>query len=105
MEKLYWSISEVSDILGENLPTVRSWANKFDGLVTPGRNAKGNRIFDATQLEIMKQIHYLIRTKGMTLKGAERQMRADKARVNKELKLLERLKSIRNRLEEIKKNI
>ena len=105
MEKLYWSISEVSDILGENLPTVRSWANRFEGLVNPGRNAKGNRIFDATQLELMKQIHYLVRTKGMTLNGAEKQMRTAKAGVDKELKLLERLKSIRNRLEEIKKNI
>ena len=53
---------------------------------------------------VIKQIHYLVRVKGMTLKGAERQLTADRAAVDNRVKTLERLKNIRSRLEEIKKN-
>lgn len=103
-EKLFWTIGEVAAILGETVPLVRSWAKAFPGLVKPARNNKGNRLFTASDLEALKQIHYLVRVKGMTLKGAERQLALDRVPVDNRVKALERLKNIRSRLEEIKKN-
>ena len=45
MEKLYWTIGEVAEMLGESVPLVRSWADGFPELVRPARNAKGNRLY------------------------------------------------------------
>lgn len=104
MEKLYWTIGEVAELLGETVPLVRSWTKEFPAFVKPVRNAKGNRLFTADDIDALRQIHYLVRVKGLTLKGAGRQMQADRASVDRLAKVLERLKNIRNRLEEIKKN-
>lgn len=104
MEKLYWTIGEVAAMLGETVPLVRSWAREFSSFVKPSRNAKGNRLFTASDIEALRQIHYLVRVKGMTLKGAEKQMLSDRAPADKSAKVLEHLKNIRQRLEEIKKN-
>lgn len=104
MEKLYWTIGEVAEMLGESVPLVRSWADGFPELVRPARNAKGNRLFTASDVEALRQIHFLVRVKGMTLKGAAKQLEADKTETERRVKVLERLKNIRSRLEEIKKN-
>ena len=69
MEKLYWTIGEVAEMLGESVPLVRSWADGFPELVRPARNAKGNRLFTASDVEALRQIHFLVRVKGMTLKA------------------------------------
>ena len=102
MEKIYWTIGEVAAMLGETVPLVRSWAREFSSLVKPRRNAKGNRMFTAPDVEAMKQIHYLVRVKGMTLKGARLQLETDRTAAENRVKVLECLKNIRLRLEEIK---
>lgn len=104
MEKLFWTIGEVADMLGETVPLVRSWARAFTSLVRPSRNAKGNRLFSASDVESLRKIHYLVRVKGMTLKGAEKFLLTEGASVDNRVKVLEHLKNIRMRLEEIKKN-
>lgn len=104
MEKLYWTIGEVAEMLGESVPLVRSWADGFPELVRPARNAKGNRLFTASDVEALRQIHFLVRVKGMTLKGAAKQLETDRTETERRVKVLERLKNIRSRLEEIKKN-
>ena len=64
--------------------------------------AKGNRRFTAEDVETLRQIHYLVRVKGMTLGGAHRQLLGERKPVDTRVKALERLKNIRLRLEEIK---
>ena len=59
MEKLFYSISEVSEILGESVSLVRFWSNSFPRHIKPRRNAKGNRMFTADDIEALKQIHLL----------------------------------------------
>ena len=41
-EKLYYSIGEVSEILGESTSLVRFWSDSFPEFVRPERNKKGN---------------------------------------------------------------
>ncbi len=105
MEKLYYSISEVSQILGEAPSLVRFWSNTFSRFIKPVRNAKGNRQFKADDVEALKQIHYLVKEKGMTLEGAEKHLLADRNTVDNSVKALESLKAIRAQLVEIKENI
>jgi len=105
MEKLYYTIGEVSEMIGENISLIRFWSNSFPKFIKPVRTAKGNRQYTASDLAALKQIHYLVKDQGLTLEGAARQMAANKAVVSGKVKALESLKEIRAQLVEIKKNI
>lgn len=101
MQKIYYSIGEVAAILGENVSLVRFWSDSFPKFIHPVRNAKGNRIFSAEDVETFRQIHFLVRT-GLTLEGVARKLRDDRASVARDLKILDSLKEIRARLAEVR---
>ncbi len=105
MEKLYYSISETADLLGESVSLVRFWTNSFPKLLKPRRTAKGNRQYTAEDIEVLKQIHYLVKDKGLTLEGAGKQLAAEKSKVSNSVKALDSLREIRAQLMEIKNSI
>ena len=105
MEKLFYSISEVADILGESVSLVRFWSNSFPKLIKPSRTAKGNRQFTAADIETLKQIHFLVKNQGLTLEGAEKQITSDRSKVERPVKALDSLKAIRAQLVEIKNSL
>ena len=74
MDKLYYTIGEVSEILGESSSLVRFWTNSFSRYLKPKRNAKGNRLYTQEEIEVLKQIHLLVKVQGMTLDGAAKKM-------------------------------
>lgn len=101
MEKLYYSISEVAQILGEKDSLVRYWSNEFPRFIKPYRNAKGNRMFKAEDIETLKQIHYLVKEKGYTLDGATKFLSEDRGTVDRRVRVLNSLKDIRGQLVEV----
>ena len=103
MDKLYYSIGEVADLLGEPVSLVRYWSNYFSRFVKPARTGKGTRQVTAADIEALKQVHYLVKEKGLTLDGALRSMNADKAKVAAPVKVLDSLRAIREQLVEIRK--
>ena len=60
MEKLFYTIGEVAGEIGESVSLVRFWSNYFAQFIKPRRNAKGNRQYTAQDIEVLKQIHYLV---------------------------------------------
>ena len=105
MEKLFYTIGEVAGEIGESVSLVRFWSNYFAQFIKPRRNAKGNRQYTAQDIEVLKQIHYLVKDKGLTFDGAVRQIAGEKASVSKSVKALDSLKAIRAQLMEIKNSI
>ena len=105
MDKLYYTIGEVSEILGESSSLVRFWTNSFSRYLKPKRNAKGNRLYTQEEIEVLKQIHLLVKVQGMTLDGAAKKMSSDKKAVDGKVKVLESLKSIREQLVEVLKSL
>ena len=105
MDKLYYTISETAEILGESTSLVRFWSNSFPKYIKPNRNAKGNRLFTAEDIDTLKQIHYLVKTKGLTLDGAARQLAAGRSSVDKRVRALDSLKEIRAQLVEVRKSL
>ncbi|MBR4827026.1 MAG: MerR family transcriptional regulator [Bacteroidales bacterium] len=105
MEKLFYSISEAAEAIGESVSLVRFWSNSFPKYLKPHRNAKGNRQYTAEDIDVLKEIHFLVKEKGLTLEGAERQLKAERASVSKSVKALESLREIRTQLMEIKNSI
>ena len=94
----------MAEILGEKDSLVRYWSNSFPKYIKPFRNAKGNRMFKEEDVETLKQIHYLVKEKGLTLDGAEKQLASDRSSVDARVKVLDSLKQIREQLVEVKKN-
>lgn len=105
MEKIYYTIGDVAATLGENVSLVRYWSNTFAKYIHPYKNAKGDRLFHEEDIETLKQIHYLVKDKGLTLKGAEQQLGADRRSIEARVKALDSLKSIRAQLVEVKNSL
>ena len=105
MEKLFYSIGEVAEILGENTSAVRFWTNYFERFLKPKRNAKGNRRYTAEEIETLKQIRFLTKEQGLTLEGTQKALSEDRIKVESLVKALETLKEIRAQLEEVRKSL
>lgn len=73
VEKLFYSIGEVAEMLNVPVSTVRFWENEFD-ILKPRKNKKGNRLFMPEDLKNLKIIHHLLKEKGMTLAGVKKQL-------------------------------
>ena len=102
MEKLYYSISEVAKELGENTSCIRYWSDAFSKFVKPNRNAKGNRMYKAEDIQTLRQIQHLVNVKGLKLEGVEKELRADHSTVDKAVKALTSLKEIRSQLVQVR---
>lgn len=105
VEKLYYTIGEVADILSENTSLVRFWAEKFPDFIKPARNKKGNRLFTADDLKNLKVIHYLVKERGMTLEGAAKRMKDNKEGVDKSVEVINRLNVVKDELIRISKGL
>jgi DNA-binding transcriptional MerR regulator len=97
MERLYYSISEVSEMLKINASNLRFWEKEFKQL-KPRRNEKGTRFYTMDDIELIKQIIFLVNEQNLTLEGARQKLSQKKDRVAKQQKLAERLKKVRAEL-------
>ena len=105
MDKIFYSIGEVAEILGESVSLVRFWSNSFPAFIKPDRNAKGNRRFSPEDLETFKQIHLLVKGNRMTLEGAEKKLREDRKKVNSRAMAIDCLKEVRKQLVLVRKEL
>lgn len=97
MERLYYSISEVSEMLKINASNLRFWEKEFKQL-KPRRNDKGTRFYTNDDIELIKQIIFLVNEQNLTLEGARQKLTQKRDRVAKQQKLAERLRKIRAEL-------
>ena len=105
MEKYFYTVGEVAEILGESTSLVRFWANEFPKFIRPQRNAKGNRLFSKEDVETFKHIHVLVKVDGLTLDGAAKRLKGERKGVINKAKVLESLKDIRQQLAEIRSEL
>lgn len=105
IEKLYYSIGEVAELLGESTSLVRFWAQKFPHFIKPARNKKGNRLFTAEDVSNFKVIFHLVKERGMTLDGALKKMKDNKEGVDRSVDIISSLSVIKEQLMEISKSL
>ena len=104
-EKLYYSIGEVAELLGESTSLVRFWTGSFSSFVRPERNAKGDRKYTPKDIENLRIIHHLVKDKKMTLEGAAARMKGNKEGLDNRAEVVQRLKGIKEMLQDIAKSI
>jgi DNA-binding transcriptional MerR regulator len=101
IEKVYYSIGEVSEMFSVAPSLIRFWESEFE-LIQPKKNRKGNRQFTKEDINNVKIIYHLVKEKGFTLQGAKEILKSDVQTVNQKIELIESLKNIRHFLLEVK---
>jgi DNA-binding transcriptional MerR regulator len=104
IEKLYYTIGEVSKMFDVNTSLIRFWEKEFD-IIKPHKNKKGNRLFTPQDIDNFHLIYHLVKEKGMTLKGAEKKLKENREDTIENFEVIKRLKEIRETLIEIKESI
>ena len=102
IKKIFYTVGEVADMFGENASLIRFWTNKFDGIIKPFKNKKGNRMFSPGDIETFKLIRHLVKDRGMTLAGARKRIEDNRNGENRNLEIAESLKEIKTMLLEVK---
>ena len=77
-EKLYYSISEVSQMTGIEAYVLRFWEKEFP-MLKPKKNRGGNRVYQRRDIEMVNRIRKLLYEENYTIEGARNRLRSLKA--------------------------
>ena len=98
--KMYYSVSEVADMLGINASKIRYYETKFKSL-EPKKRSSGERAYSPANIDHLREIIDLIDNQKYTIPGAEAYLkaRAEQRRENaRYIRKLEKIKAFMERL-------
>jgi DNA-binding transcriptional MerR regulator len=104
IEKLYYSIGEVSKMFDVNASLIRFWEKEFD-IIKPKKNKKGNRLFTKEDVENFRIIFHLVKERGYTLQGAKDKLKDNKNDVAETVEMVKKLENVKAFLLELKKSL
>ena len=76
IKKLYYSISEVSEMTGLKAHVLRYWESEFSAL-KPKKNRAGNRTYTQADIDLLVRIKQLLRDEKYTLEGARQALKRE----------------------------
>ena len=85
LNKLYYSIGEVAELLHVNASLLRFWEKEFN-LAVSKKNKKGNRLYTVKEIEKIQRIYQFVKVEGYTLEGAKKAL---KSKVNHSAQVIE----------------
>lgn len=94
LTKKYYKIKEVAEILNIPPTTLRFWENRFT-VIRPKRNEKGTRFYTPHDIEVISQIHYLVKEKGLKLEAAQEAIRVNPQGISQLQQTVARLRRVR----------
>ncbi|MFC1563205.1 MerR family transcriptional regulator [candidate division KSB1 bacterium] len=106
VKKLYYSISEISEMIGLKQYVLRYWETEFPEL-KPQKNRAGNRIYKEKDIKLINRIMELLYNHKYTIEGAKQKLkeehkRSDDGQINLEFDAEKRKKAIEEIRDEIK---
>ncbi len=104
VEKLYYTIGEVSELFEVNASLIRFWEKEFD-ILKPKKNKKGNRLFTPQDIDHLRIIYHLVKERGYTLQGAREKLKDNKDEVVNKVAIVDSLNRIKGFLLELKEQI
>ena len=102
-KKIFYSIGETAKIFNVNVSLIRYWEKEFS-ILKPKKNKKGNRLFSQKDIDNLHLIYNLVKERGYTLEGAQKQLKNNKD-LNSEIEIINRLKKIRSFLIDLKNEL
>ena len=104
LDKKYYKIGDVSEILGIPESTLRYWETQFT-IIRPKRNKKNIRYYTPNDIEIISKVYYLVKEKGLKLDAAQAQIRHNRDGVDKRFDAIEQLKDIKQQLQSFQQSL
>ena len=101
MEKKYYSIREVADQLKVPQSTLRFWEKEIH-ILQPGKSAGGTRRYVQKDIDLLKQIKFLIEDQHLTLAGVNERLASHRDIDEKRMMVIEKLKEVRKELQAIR---
>ena len=101
MQKKYFSIREVADLLKEPQSTLRFWEKEIT-LLKPSKSAGGTRRYTQKDIDLLRQIQYLINEQHLTLAGVNERLGKRGDDDASRIKVIETLKAVRKELMDIR---
>ncbi len=102
--KLYYSIKEVAEMVGENESLLRYWEKEFPS-IRPKKIGRNIRQYTKADIENIRMIHFLVKEKGMTLAGARQKLKQNPHDSRQTVEIVERLKAIKAELLNMRKEL
>jgi Predicted transcriptional regulators len=101
MQKLFYSISEVADMLQISQSNLRFWEKEFPQL-KPQRSRGNIRLYSEKDIETVKQIMFL-KKQNLKLEGAKKKLSDKRETVEKQQQILEYLQNMKTEIQGILK--
>jgi DNA-binding transcriptional MerR regulator len=101
INKIYYTMGEVSAMFDVNQSLLRYYEKEFD-ILQPKKNKKGNRFFTAEDVENIKVILHLIRDKKFTLEGAKEHMKENINAAKDQQRIISSLENMKKFLLEVR---
>ncbi len=102
--KLYYTIKEVSQMVGVSESTLRFWEREFPYL-KPKTGANKVRQYSDKDIEQAKMIYNLVKVRGLKIAAARKYISGNRTGADKSSHVLETLISVRNQLKDLKKMV
>lgn len=99
--KVYYSISEVAELLGEPETTIKYWEQEFTHIKPRRSPTSGSRQYRERDIEAMRVVKKLIRDKGLTIQGAKSVLSQKRSKLESREEALTRLRSALGKLKEL----
>ena len=105
LSKLYYTIGEVSKMMGVNQSLLRFWEREFN-LTVAKKNNKGNRLYAVKEITEINTIYDFVKRQGYTIEGAKKAIKGVTSKhsspENKNENLIDQLEKIKRKLVELK---
>lgn len=101
MEKLYYSIGEVSERVGHEPHVLRYWEQEFD-VLDPRKNRAGRRVYTEEDIAVVEQIRALLKDEKYTIEGAKQSIRRGKQGADPRTQIRNELRDLRSFLEDLR---
>ncbi len=97
LNKKYYKIGEVAELLHIPLSTLRYWEHEFN-IIRPKRSDGNTRYYTPKDIENVRLVYYLVKEKGMKIEAARAEINRNRNNVSKRIEVIDRLRTIRNQL-------
>src|SRR5690606_2944132 len=104
INKLYYTMGEVTAMFGVNASQIRFYEREFD-IIQPKKNKKGNRLFTPEDIANIKIIFNMVKDKGYTVQGSREYIRANNNDVKDNQRVIESLERLEKVLPEVRDNL
>jgi len=104
INKLYYTMGEVTAMFGVNASQIRFYEREFD-ILQPKKNKKGNRLFTPEDITNLKIIFNLVKEKGYTLQGAREYLRSNKNEARENQRVIDSLQRLKAFLLEVRDSL